>query len=89
MSDIASYPGPVLPVDSLPRLQAPRVEWGENGTITITDPDQVGGTFTCVWTVELVYGQLDIETVTKPTGAEGRFSCTRSYPPAVSRTLLP
>ncbi len=70
---MASYPGPVLPVDSLPRLQAPRVEWDESGTVTITDPDQVGGTFTCVWAVELVYGHLDIETVTKPSGEEDRF----------------
>lgn len=69
-SEITSYPAPVVPVT---RLQAPRVEWDSDGTVTITDPDLVGGTFTCVWTVELVYGQLDIETVTKPSGEADRF----------------
>lgn len=72
-SQLSSYPGPVLPVDSLPRLEAPRVEWDSSGTVTITDPDLVGGTFTCVWTVELIYGQLDIETKTTPAGEENRF----------------
>lgn len=69
-TELAAYPAPVLPVA---RLQAPRVEWDEGGTVTISDPDRVGGTFTCVWTVELVYGQLDIETITKPSGEENRF----------------
>ena len=72
-TELASYPAPVVPVDSLPRLEAPRVEWDSAGTVTITDPDAVGGTFTCVWTVELVYGQLDIETITTPSGQENRF----------------
>lgn len=72
LPEMASYPGPVIALDPL-RLQAPRVEWDEAGTVTITDPDLVGGTFTCVWTVELVYGQLEIETTTRPTGEEGRF----------------
>ncbi len=69
-TELTAYPAPVLPVAT---LQAPKVEWDDGGTVTITDPDQVGGTFTCVWTVELIYGQLDVETVTKPDGEEGRF----------------
>lgn len=72
-TELASYPAPVLPVDALPRLEAPSVEWDSAGTVTITDPDAVGGTFTCVWTVELIYGQLDIETITTPSGEENRF----------------
>ena len=69
-TELTAYPAPVIPAA---RLQGPKVEWDETGTVTITDPDQVGGTFTCVWTVELVYGELDIETITKPSGEEDRF----------------
>lgn len=73
-SEIAAFPGPVIAVDPLGGRQAPRVDWDADGTVTITDPDEVGGTFTCTWAVELVYGRLDLETVTKPSGEEGRFS---------------
>jgi hypothetical protein len=90
-SVITSYPGPVIAVDPVPRLQAPRIEWDDAGTVTITDPDKVGGTFSCVWTVELVYGKLDIETVTKPAGEEGRFEYevvpTGGQPNASSLTM--
>jgi hypothetical protein len=73
-SRVAAFPGPVIAVDPLGGRQAPRVDWDADGTVTITDPDEVGGTFTCIWTVELVYGRLDLQTVTKPSGEEGRFS---------------
>jgi len=73
-SEIAAFPGPVIAVDPLGGRQAPRVDWDADGTVTITDPDKVGGTFTCTWTVELIYGRLELETVTKPSGEEGRFS---------------
>ena len=74
----ATYPGPVIPVkpgapQGPPARSPAQVSWGSNGTVSINDPDGTGGSFSCIWTVELVNGRFTVKTVTKPSGAEGRF----------------
>jgi hypothetical protein len=77
----ASQPGPVLPQPGDPEIgQRPSgrepgsVDWKRDGTVVIDDPDQAGGVFSCVWTVEHGRGDLVLETKTEPRGREGRFS---------------
>jgi len=81
---LTSYPRPVVPVDDgdqpapepepePPAAEAPRISWFDR-SVTITDPDGVGGTFSCAWDVELVKGDLEIRTVTDPEGEEGKIS---------------
>jgi hypothetical protein len=75
----AAYPQPVIPVDQDPHPWQPPsrrpalVSWDENGTVRIHDPDGAGGSFHCVWTVELVKGTFTLTTETTPRGEEGRF----------------
>ena len=84
-----TYPSPVLPegpplkirrddVDDLavpepPPLRPARIGWNGAGKVSIDDPDQVGGVFECVWTVELTKGRFTVTTVTDPPGAEDHF----------------
>ncbi len=73
-----TYPGPVLPVDpgapqGPPARSPAQVSWGSDGTVSINDPDGTGGSFSCIWTVELVNGRFTVKTITKPSGAESRF----------------
>jgi hypothetical protein len=53
----AVYPGPVfrVPPEDPEEPPPPRpavLSWNSVGTVTISDPDGVGGIFDCVWTVE-------------------------------------
>lgn len=80
---IAAQPGPVI---ALPKPEAPpptppeppartpgSISWDKAGTVSISDWDAAGGAFSCVWTVEHVYGQLRLRTVTEPRGRESQF----------------
>ena len=80
---LTSYPRPVVPVDDgdqpapepepePPAAEAPRISWSQR-SVTISDPDGVGGTFSCAWEVELVKGDLEIRTITDPKGEEGKI----------------
>ncbi len=82
--ELTTYPGPII---ALPGRDAPAtptepqepartpgtVSWDVNGTVSINDPDRLGGSVSCRWTVELVYGDLTIRTKTEPPGNEGQF----------------
>jgi hypothetical protein len=82
-----TYPQPVVPVEpgSQPWSPLPRqpasVSWDRDGTVRIDDPDGAGGTFHCVWTVELMQGTFSLTTETEPPGEEDRF--TYQLTPAV------
>jgi hypothetical protein len=79
---LLTYPGPVVPVppaDGSPTPAPPTrrpgsVSWDQDGRVSIRDDDAAGGIFSCVWTVELVYGELALETKTRPSGREGQFT---------------
>jgi hypothetical protein len=87
MSSLATYPQPVVPMEpgpqpwSPPRRQPASVSWDRDGTVRIDDPDGAGGSFHCVWTVELMKGSFSVTTQTEPPGEEGRF--TYQLTPAV------
>jgi hypothetical protein len=79
---LLTYPGPVVPVPPTdepgspepPTRQPGSVSWDQDGTVSIRDYDAAGGIFSCTWTVELVYGELALETKTEPTGREDSFA---------------
>jgi hypothetical protein len=79
---LLTYPGPVLPVPPADGSDTPTpptrrpgsVSWDQDGRVSIRDDDAAGGIFSCVWTVELVYGELALETKTRPSGREGQFT---------------
>jgi hypothetical protein len=73
---ITTYPAPVVPVGTMPQVQRQpaSISWDGSGTITIDDANGAGGTFDCVWTVELVKGQLAVRTITEPQGRESQFA---------------
>jgi hypothetical protein len=60
-SQQATYPGPAIPVppeagegdpEEPPPPRPAVLSWNSGGTVTISDPDGVGGVFDCAWTVE-------------------------------------
>ncbi len=75
-----TYPQPVVAVEpgpqpwSPPPRQPASVSWDRDGTVRIHDSDGAGGTFHCVWTVELMKGTFSVTTQTEPPGEEGRFT---------------
>lgn len=79
---LVAYPGPVIPVESVKRRPKPAeparqpgsVSWTKDGTVRFADPDEAGAILSCQWTVEHVYGHVDIRTKTTPAGREGRFA---------------
>jgi hypothetical protein len=86
-TSMTAYPGPVVPVPGPPQkwdpVQPPgepeprnpgSVRWDPYGEITISDSELAGGAISCAWTVEHVYGDLKIRTITKPSGREGEFA---------------
>jgi len=84
VGELTTYPGPVIAVpggDGQPPPAEPQepartpgtVSWDASGTVSISDPDRLGGAVSCRWTVELVYGELTIRTTTEPRGNEGQF----------------
>ncbi len=81
ISEVTTYPGPVIPVRPRPVPWTPpapppppvTVSWDANGTVSIRDGDGLGAAVTCSWTVEFVYGDLTLKTKTEPRGDEGRF----------------
>jgi len=74
-----AYPQPVVAVDPAPQPWSPPprqpalVSWDERGTVRIYDPHGAGGSFHCVWTVELTKGTFSVTTKTTPPGEESRF----------------
>jgi hypothetical protein len=79
---LSTYPGPVIPVGVLeqptkpaePTRQPGSVSWTKDGTVRFDDPEEAGAILSCKWTVEHVYGHVDIRTKTTPAGREGRFA---------------
>ena len=84
IGELTTYPGPVIalpgedgqaaPTEPQEPVRSPgTVSWDASGTVSIDDPDRLGGAVSCRWTVELVYGDLTIRTKTEPPGNEGQF----------------